>query len=60
VKKCKVCGRELPLCNFHRHPIAGDGRHTTCKECRNQKQREYWRKKNGSLQEGSQFLPRKG
>ena len=37
VKKCKCCGRELPLSEFHK---TGFGVTNTCKECVVKKQKE--------------------
>lgn len=36
-KKCKVCGRELPLSEFSKHKMTKDGFHTTCKTCMKKK-----------------------
>lgn len=35
-KKCKKCGRELPLSEFYKHKRTADGHLSTCKECHNQ------------------------
>lgn len=32
-KKCKVCGKELPIEEFSKHAMTKDGYHTTCKGC---------------------------
>lgn len=32
-KKCKKCGRELPVQNFKQNYLAKDGRVTICKDC---------------------------
>lgn len=41
-KRCTVCLAVKPLHAYSRHSGASDGRHTTCKPCRNVKQREKW------------------
>lgn len=33
VKKCKVCGRELPFENFKKNHLAKDGRVDVCNDC---------------------------
>lgn len=32
-KKCRKCGRELPLSEFHRNAAHADGLQSHCKEC---------------------------
>ena len=34
-KICGKCKRELPITMFHKSPGTRDGRHTTCRFCRN-------------------------
>lgn len=46
-KKCKVCGRTLPLSSF---PKSGNYWLNSCKECSNKKKNE-WRKKKGRTDE---------
>lgn len=36
-KKCKKCGRELPLSEFYKHPKTLDGYNTQCKTCMKKK-----------------------
>ena len=38
-KKCKVCGRELPLSDFKRNLLSPDGYVNTCTACQNKKRR---------------------
>lgn len=38
-KKCKVCGRTLPIGNFRITPFAEDGHAPICKQCALQKRR---------------------
>lgn len=38
-KKCKVCGRELPLSDFKRNSLSPDGYVNTCTACQNKKRR---------------------
>jgi len=43
MKKCKECGRELPLSEFYKYPRAADGHAWRCKDCKrryNQAHRE--------------------
>lgn len=45
-KKCKRCGRELPLEAFGNLSTSPDGKYDRCKECVNRQQRdEYARRK---------------
>jgi len=39
-KICKVCGRELSIENFSRHPKTSDGYSSVCKECMHRLQSE--------------------
>lgn len=39
-KACAKCGETKPLDEFHRQPSGPKGRHSYCKPCANQKQRE--------------------
>jgi len=39
-KKCKVCGRELPLTEFHKDKLMKDGHKKKCKDCTNTYQRK--------------------
>lgn len=32
-KTCKICGKELPLDQFPKHPRTADGHSTICREC---------------------------
>lgn len=38
-KKCKVCGRELPIENFRKNHIARDGYVDTCTQCASMKKK---------------------
>lgn len=49
-KKCRECGRELPLTSFSILRRSPDGRHSRCKECDNAYQRAYMAKKRGQMQ----------
>jgi hypothetical protein len=40
MKKCAMCSEVKPLSDFHRQPSGPMGRHSYCKPCANQKQRE--------------------
>lgn len=40
-KKCRVCGRELPLTAFSKNRRERDGLNRRCKECDNAYQRAY-------------------
>lgn len=40
-KKCRVCGRELPLTAFSKNRRERDGLNNRCKECDNAYQRAY-------------------
>lgn len=39
-KKCKVCGKELPLTEFHKDKLMKDGYKNRCKDCTNTSQRK--------------------
>lgn len=39
-KKCKVCGRELPIENFRSNHLAKDGRVDTCNQYSYRKKKE--------------------
>lgn len=39
-KICKVCGKELSIENFSRHPKTSDGYSSICKECMSKLQSE--------------------
>ena len=40
VKTCKVCGKELSIENFSKHPKTSDGYSSVCKECMHKLQSE--------------------
>ena len=40
-KTCKICGRILPLSEFHKHRITKDGHNTICKVCISVKSSKY-------------------
>ena len=42
-KTCTKCGRTLPLSRFSKHSQKKDGLRPDCKDCRNAKNREYYR-----------------
>lgn len=42
LKRCKTCGEEKKLSLFHKHSGCKHGVANSCKECRNQKAREYY------------------
>lgn len=44
-KKCSVCGRELPVENFHKNSKSKDEHNSICKECKSSKDKKY-REKN--------------
>lgn len=39
-KKCKVCGRELPLESFRKNHLSKDGRLDTCPQCASRKRKK--------------------
>lgn len=41
MKRCRVCGQEKPLDDFHRNSRAKDGRQSRCKECGCRSAREW-------------------
>lgn len=49
-KKCRECGRELPLTAFGKQRGNPDGLHTRCKECENAYQRAYNARKKAEKQ----------
>ena len=41
MKHCKSCQLEKPLSDFYKHSIMKDGYRTYCKQCMNEKEKEY-------------------
>jgi len=42
MKRCKRCGKVLPVSAFGRHASTFDHLQASCTECRSKQQREYW------------------
>ena len=42
MKRCKECGIEKALTDFHKHKNCKDGRRPQCKECRKPKSNQYY------------------
>lgn len=43
VKRCRLCGRGLPLSCFYKHRGTTDGHRGECKECHSKRSKEYYR-----------------
>lgn len=41
-KKCRICGEEKPLMEFHRNKKANDGLRNECKECVRKQHKQYY------------------
>lgn len=58
MKRCKKCGKDLPLEEFSKHPSTKDRKQPQCKPCRSN-QKKQWKKDNPKLvkeQERNRFL----
>ena len=40
MKRCRKCGDDKPLSEFHLRPLSKDGRYAVCKVCRQKKARK--------------------
>ena len=40
-KRCKKCGRTLPITEFYKHKLMKDGHLNECKDCHNERCRKY-------------------
>ena len=54
VKKCRVCGEEKPLGDFHNNKSCKDGHENICKACKTRISRENRRKKREAAQRGEE------
>lgn len=43
VKRCRICGRELPVSCFYKHRSTLDGYRGECKECHSKKSKAYYK-----------------
>ena len=44
-KKCKCCGKVLPVTEFYKHPTNKDGLFSICKKCKSYQSRAYFLRK---------------
>ena len=60
IKRCKKCGRELPLSHFHHDSRLKDGLKNACKECQALYTRDFYAKKKEEKESTplSKFTPR--
>lgn len=56
VKRCPGCGRDLPTSAYHRNRRQRDGLQAQCRECKNARQRAWYRKNQAAetLKKGAQ------
>lgn len=59
-KKCKKCGRELPLEAFGNLSTSPDGKYDRCKECVNKQQRDDYARRKAKEQGISTEMPMGG
>lgn len=53
-KQCSTCGKQKEHEHFHRNKYSPDGLHSKCKECKNEKAKEWYAKAKLGLETGRQ------